>query len=135
MTNYRGSAIHQVKALDNKGALSSYHDLATALNLPIDVLRRTQKWRVHFHVPLYCAKLNHEKISTTQAALLRALDFLSDYAEQNFSPFIEVETYSWQVLPRSLRPHDTASLHRNIVKELAWLERQLINRGLLNQCA
>lgn len=121
--------LHQVKALDNDGVVQAYGDLADALRLPAEVRRRAKTWRVHFHVPLYCAELNHKQLSTTQAAVSRVLDFLSDH--RGCAPFLEVETYSWQVLPPSLRPRDDAALHRNIAQELDWLEKQLIDRALL----
>jgi len=46
-------------------------------------------------------------------------------------PHLEVETYTWLVLPAAQRPRDQATLVAGLAAELDWLERALARRGLL----
>jgi len=46
-------------------------------------------------------------------------------------PHLEVETYTWGVLPESLRPDSDAGLIDGLKTELQWLQHQLAARGLL----
>jgi hypothetical protein len=74
------------------------------------------EWRVHFHVPLFRERLG--PFESTQA-FLRPL--LARLARENICQHLEVETYTWDVLPEELRaePVDEA-----IARELLWtLER------------
>jgi len=51
-------------------------------------------WRVHFHVPVDAERLG--PLGTTRADLQRALAVLP---ELPYAPHLEVETYTWEVLP------------------------------------
>ena len=44
---------------------------------------------------------------------------------------LEVETYSWNVLPQALRPDGDAALIAGIAQELSWVWQQLQQRQLL----
>jgi hypothetical protein len=46
-------------------------------------------------------------------------------------PHMEVETYTWQVLPDTIRPENDSELSESITEELMWVENQLNNRQLL----
>jgi hypothetical protein len=43
---------------------------------------------------------------------------------------VEVETYTWQVLPVGERPRDAAELARGIAAEMRWAQAELLRAGL-----
>ncbi|MDA1015444.1 MAG: metabolite traffic protein EboE [Planctomycetota bacterium] len=70
-------------------------DLSTELALnPNPEFRNAETWRIHFHVPVNAEQLG--PLRTTRNELREALQAVSllDYA-----PHLEVETYTWEVLP------------------------------------
>jgi hypothetical protein len=75
------------------------------------------EWRVHFHVPLYREKL--EEFANTQRYLS---DVLALQKAEPFTDHIEVETYTWDVLPEAQR---ALGLHASIARELAWVRERL----------
>jgi sugar phosphate isomerase/epimerase len=75
------------------------------------------EWRVHFHVPVFLAEL--KDFSTTQAFLR---EILALHRREPISAHLEVETYTWDVLPERYRQVDVASA---IARELAWVIEQL----------
>ena len=118
--------LHQVRVTDGQALLGA-PDLPAALadrSLPAD-----QPWRVHFHVPLHSDTFATAGVAGTRADLLRVLDALA--ARPALTPQLEVETYTWSVLPAPLRPADHAALIDGIRAELEWVERELGSRGLL----
>ena len=97
------------------GSLTRYVDLPDAL---ADAsASAAEEWRVHFHVPIFVADI--EPLSTTQDFLA---EILALHREAPISPHLEVETYTWDVLPAALRgmPVDEA-----IARELHWVEARL----------
>lgn len=121
--------LHQVRALDKNNHLLSHVDLVLALDDKKFLTQ--QQWRIHFHVPVHAEYLQNKKFSTTQQDILSVLDFLKD--NRQLHPHIEVETYTWEVLPDGLRPEDDASLIKSINRELTWLEHAMQSRGLLKE--
>ena len=104
--------LHQVVA--RRGAeLVRYVDLGVALadRAPAD------EWRVHFHVPIFRAELG--PFASTQAYLVEQL---AHHTRAPIAPHLEVETYTWDVLPAELRdqPIDDA-----IARELTWVMERL----------
>jgi hypothetical protein len=95
--------------------------LTRHLDLPDALARieqsRGSEWRVHFHVPIFLAELEH--FSTTQAFLVEILRL---HRAQAISPHLEVETYTWDVLPERYRQVGVASA---VARELAWVRAQL----------
>jgi sugar phosphate isomerase/epimerase len=75
------------------------------------------EWRVHFHVPLFLTELEH--FSTTQHVLAEILRLHKD---DPISQHLEIETYTWDVLPPELRsvPIDDA-----VAREARWVLDQL----------
>ena len=57
-------------------------------------------WRVHFHVPVDAEKLG--PLGTTRGELKRALAVIP---ELSYAPHLEVETYTWKVLPGETSPN------------------------------
>ncbi|MFN5810067.1 MAG: metabolite traffic protein EboE [Burkholderiales bacterium] len=75
------------------------------------------EWRVHCHVPVF---LEHAgAISTTQAQLLQTLQGCK---LEGFSSHLEVETYTWDVLPAALK---TDSKAQAIARELQFVHQIL----------
>jgi sugar phosphate isomerase/epimerase len=118
--------LHQVRSRAADGRLLGCADLPEALAGAVPTER---PWRVHFHLPLQADGLAHGRLATTRGAMDQVLAFLAQHPEVH--PHLEVETYTWQVLPPDLRPTDDASLVRGIGEELTWLEGRLDRHGLL----
>jgi hypothetical protein len=102
--------LHQVVARQNDGGLVAYKDLSPAL----DTLMATdaEEWRVHFHVPVFLAE--YGQLSSTQEAILDVLNILRDNKVTNH---LEVETYTWEVLPEDVN----LDLTHSIIRELQWV--------------
>ncbi len=75
------------------------------------------EWRVHFHVPIFLERLEH--FDTTQFFLSEVLEVLRD---KELSPHLEVETYTWDVLPAELRSSDISTA---IAREMQWVMDKL----------
>lgn len=108
--------LHQVVARTEAGELLRFVDLPEAFDS--DEARAAREWRVHFHVPLYRDALG--AFSNTQAYLS---DLLALQRRAAFTSQIEVETYTWDVLPEAQR---SAGLVPSIARELEWVEERLI---------
>ncbi|MFK3644678.1 metabolite traffic protein EboE [Pseudomonas protegens] len=121
--------LHQVKARDMAGQLLAWADLPGALDAAEPAQGQCPELRIHFHVPLFSEQFLLAELSGSQQALLRTFDFLA--AHPNFQPVLEVETYSWNVLPGALRPDSEQALLQGIAAELQWVEGQLRQRHLL----
>jgi hypothetical protein len=111
--------LHQVVARTKDGALRRHKDLDEALAQPSGDC----EWRVHFHVPLHANGLTHGQ--TTASHLLGLLDLLAK--QPALCSHLEMETYTWEVLPRELR---AASVVEQLVREYDWCLDQLARRGL-----
>jgi len=75
------------------------------------------EWRIHFHVPVFLKTMGD--LETTQPDLETVLDLVKHRAD---SPCLEVETYTWDVLPPEYR---TAEMSEAIARELAWTRKRL----------
>ncbi|MCI0920909.1 metabolite traffic protein EboE [Sphingobacterium rhinopitheci] len=106
--------LHQVIARKKDGTLVKYRDLPQALP-HIDNPQHVE-WRSHFHVPIFLAK--YAEVASTQQDILEVLALHNKHSRTNH---IEVETYTWGVLPKSLQ----ASIESSISRELQWLLDQI----------
>jgi len=97
------------------GRLTRHLDLPQAL-ATLDEAAGAE-WRVHFHVPVFLAELTD--FSTTQAFLG---EILALHRREPISAHLEVETYTWDVLPARYRQVGVASA---IARELTWVIEQL----------
>jgi hypothetical protein len=99
-------------------------DLAEALQgaLPGDA-----PWRVHFHVPLHARP--DAPLASTQGVLDETLRVLLA-GPSALTRHVEVETYTWQALPRDRRPETDEALVEGIALELAWIRDRLVDLGL-----
>jgi sugar phosphate isomerase/epimerase len=105
--------LHQVVRRAN-GALERYVDLPQALE---KAGADGSEWRVHFHVPIFLECMEH--FDTTQAFLAEILRL---HRQAPISAHLEVETYTWDVLPAAYRG---VALSAAIARELAWVRSQL----------
>jgi len=82
-----------------------------------------EEWRVHFHIPLH-ARPGHGFDSTVDH-LLGAMDWLA--LDPGKCQHLEMETYTWEVLPAELRTGDVVD---QLVREYDWTLAALRERGL-----
>jgi sugar phosphate isomerase/epimerase len=107
-----GVYLHQVVARAGD-SLVRHDDLPDALAGAAD----DDEWRVHFHVPLFRAEL--PPFTNTQAYLA---DLLAEQRRAPISTHLEVETYTWDVLPAEYRDEPVVDA---IARELAWVIERL----------
>jgi hypothetical protein len=103
------SYLHQVVARDARGGLARFDDLPAFLALAPSDLDAFEECRVHFHVPIFCDRL--DVCGTTRFFLEEALPLVDR------DVLLEVETYSWNALPERLR---SETVTESIVRELRW---------------
>jgi hypothetical protein len=84
-------------------------------------------WRVHYHVPLHAAP--QPPLHATIDVLRDALTVLVG-GDRAACDHLEVETYTWNVLPPGLRPRDAAELAEGIASELRFTRDELLALGL-----
>ncbi len=75
------------------------------------------EWRVHFHVPIFLDRLG--PFGSTQSFIR---EVLAIQREQPISAHLEVETYTWGVLPEPFR---SGAVDAAIARELAWVRTEL----------
>ncbi len=77
-----------------------------------------REWRTHIHVPVFLDDLG--EFRTTRFAIADALRF---HKQKPVSHHLEVETYTWDMLPDSLKSNDIVDY---ICRELDWVRGQLV---------
>jgi hypothetical protein len=77
----------------------------------------TREWRTHFHVPIFLDDLGGFR--TTRSGIE---DALALHAEVPLSDHLEIETYTWDVLPAHLKTGDIVDY---VVREWNWLKDRL----------
>jgi sugar phosphate isomerase/epimerase len=87
--------LHQTKARLADGRVLAVLDLDRALALDASPeFLNAERWRVHFHVPVDAERLG--PLKTTRNDLRTALAAVKSLT---YAPHLEVETYTWEVLP------------------------------------
>lgn len=109
-----GTYLHQVVARGN--GLERYLDLPDAF-AAFGTGHASGEWRVHCHVPVFLDNLG--EIGSTQYDLRAVLAALR---REELSPHLEVETYTWDVLPERLK---TTSKSADIARELNFVLTEL----------
>ncbi|MFD3840220.1 metabolite traffic protein EboE [Streptomyces sp. NPDC058642] len=115
--------LHQTRTAPH-GTVTGVDDLPEALAGGLDP---GSPWRVHFHAPLHAAP--EPPLSTTADELASSLSVLLGGPEA-VSDHIEVETYTWSVLPEHLRPRDREGLVAGLAAELTWARNRFEELGL-----
>ena len=77
-----------------------------------------REWRTHFHVPVFLESLG--ELGTTRFAIEDALKF---HKANPLSGQLEIETYTWDVLPEHLKTGDIVDY---VTRELEWVRGQLV---------
>ncbi len=115
---------HQVIARHADGSLTRYRDLDVALQSSSSIGQRSsEEWRIHFHVPLHFEST--PLFRTTRDHLIGVMDQLA--AEPTLCSHIEMETYTWEVMPAELK---NRSVVDQLVAEYDWTLGELRARGL-----
>ncbi len=102
--------LHQVVQRDDTGGFQQYPDLPDALPAIYDL--RARQWRIHFHVPIFVEQ--YGTFFSTQDEIRQVFALLR---ERRFSRHLEIETYTWDVLPSGLKK----DLLESISREFAWV--------------
>ncbi|MPY79544.1 MAG: metabolite traffic protein EboE [Actinophytocola sp.] len=90
-------------------------------------LRGAGPWRVHFHVPIH--RRPEPPLESTQDELGATLDALLG-GRTAMTDHVEMETYTWSVLPESQRPNSDAELVSGLAAELRWVAERMRRAGL-----
>jgi hypothetical protein len=87
--------LHQTTARTPSGDVVRVLDLTVeTIDSPPEGLAAADAWRIHFHVPVDADRVG--PLATTRPALKSAL---AAVAKLGYAPHLEVETYTWDVLP------------------------------------
>lgn len=103
--------LHQVVQRNVDGSYIHYNDLPAALKQINDPDAR--EWRTHFHVPVFLD--SYGDLQSTQQDILQVLDYLK---KTQATHHLEVETYTWEVLPKDIQ----LDLTDSIIRELQWVK-------------
>jgi len=103
------------------GKIVRFKDIPLAM-AAMEQLKTLEEVRVHFHVPVNAERLSDE-LATTQAHLRATI------AELGHGPAreLEIETYTWEVLPPEVRTADVADM---IAAEYRWTLAALAQVGI-----
>lgn len=102
--------LHQVVQRNADSSLTRYPDLHKAL--PSIDEAQAEEWRIHFHVPIFVE--TYESFGSTQEMIVRVLDLVK---KREFTDQLEIETYTWDVLPPGMKQDLPAS----IAREYEWV--------------
>lgn len=112
--------LHQVRERIGDGEVIGADDIPQALT----ELPARRSWRVHFHVPLHARPA--APLSATTDVLRTAVAALESTVDD--LPHIEVETYTWSVLPETAGNGGDTALIRGIAAELRWAAANLLGQ-------
>jgi hypothetical protein len=102
--------LHQVIAHKKDSKLLYYPDLDKAL---ADAYNSdVNEWRAHYHVPLFIG--SYGLLQSTQEDIKKVL---SIHDHSMFTFHLEIETYTWEVLPEDMR----LPLTDSIIREMQWV--------------
>lgn len=101
--------LHQVTELID-GKIKTYKDLPAVLEERKDF----KELRAHFHVPIFLEQFG--LLQSTQEHIVKTLACLKKNPE--ITRHLEVETYTWEVLPKELK----IPIVDSVVRELEWVK-------------
>ncbi len=105
--------LHQVVARHANGKRQQYRDLKEAL-VDLDSTQ-AEEWRTHFHVPIFLD--DYQSVQSTRAHLEAILNRLPTLKCRH----LEIETYTWDVLPSHLQ----MTVQNSIQREYEWVLKTL----------
>jgi hypothetical protein len=110
--------IYLTQTLERRdGVMTQYLNLQDAF-AAWDADPGPREWRVHVHVPVFLDDLG--PFRSTRDAIAAALQV---HREQPLSRHLEIETYTWDVLPDALKTGDIVDY---VCRELEWVRDQLV---------
>jgi hypothetical protein len=118
--------LHQVVIRRADGQRSIYRDLSDALSSEpegSEIAEQSEEWRIHFHVPLHSPPAQF--FENTSDHILGVMDLLA--ANPGLCSHLEMETYTWEVLPPELKDRDVVD---QLTAEYDWTLTRLSERGL-----
>lgn len=102
--------LHQVVARKKDNKHLNYPDLNIALD---DAMNPdVAEWRAHYHVPLFIS--SYGVLHSTQSDIEKVLSL---HEVSMFTFHLEIETYTWEVLPDEMR----LPINDSIVREIQWV--------------
>lgn len=106
--------LHQVIGRNSDRKIESFRDLDQAL----EQLENTslEEWRIHFHVPVFLS--DYGRVASTQSDILEVLEYLKT---KKITDHLEVETYTWDVLPEGMN----IDIQSSIIRELSWVSENM----------
>lgn len=107
--------LHQVIAHTENGKLYHFSDLDIALQNIDRVHMHFDELRTHFHVPIFLK--NYMALESTQNDVITTLKLLQ---KNKATHHLEIETYTWDILPDELKVNLISSLKR----EYEWVINQ-----------
>lgn len=110
--------LHQVIEQWEDGTLHHYPDLIVAL---LELERSPAcEWRTHFHVPIFIE--NYQLLQSTQDHIVQVLQLLETFST---CCHLEIETYTWDVLPAPMK----LDLFTSIEREYRWVLQKMSEIG------
>ncbi|MBW4689100.1 MAG: metabolite traffic protein EboE [Komarekiella atlantica HA4396-MV6] len=108
--------LHQVIERRSDGTLYHYSDLINAL--PHLEQSLAEEWRTHFHVPIFIH--DYQILQSTQDDIATVLQLIK---ANNACQHLEIETYTWDVLPSEMK----IDLLTSIQREYEWVIKLIRN--------
>lgn len=105
--------LHQVKALNETGEMTAYPDLKEGIEA---YKGNVKEWRTHFHVPIFLEE--YGLLKSTQQDIIEVAEILK---KKKMTNHLEVETYTWGVLPKDMQ----VDIQTSIIRELEWFKSRL----------
>ncbi len=106
--------LHQAMVKPTGEEMERYRDLAPALKRMEGVAEG--EVRTHYHVPLFTEQ--YDQLQSTQSDIV---DTLIHWLQSPFTQHLEVETYTWDVLPDALKVDIVDSISR----EMEWVLKKI----------
>jgi hypothetical protein len=100
------------------GEVTRYLNLGDALESWRSAPGGKREWRTHFHVPVFLDEIGGFR--TTRDGIEAALRM---HAATPLSDHLEIETYTWDVLPAHLK---TGDIDDYVSREIEWVRDQLV---------
>ncbi len=115
--------LHQCIGKASNGDLIYFKDIPDAL-ADVHALKKLNELRVHFHLPLHSMPIEKDFSNTTDF-LKKVLGVIM--RQPGRAKELEIETYTWEVLPQSLRSMDVTD---QVVAEYRWVLNELSQYGV-----
>lgn len=111
--------IYLTQTIERKdGKLTRFLNLEDALAAWDKAPGGAREWRIHFHVPVFLDEIG--PFRTTRFAIAEALKF---HKATPLSRQLEIETYTWDMLPDHLKTGDIVDY---VCRELEWVRGELV---------